>query len=64
MSVFYINYVVCKYSLCLTIPIISPCFILTMWYVNLRIDDNIYNKLKGFILTMWYVNLFIALRTV
>ena len=32
-------------------------FILTMWYVNNNIIDNIKKSLTSFILTMWYVNI-------
>ena len=32
-------------------------FILTMWYVNEKIDDLLGADYLCFILTMWYVNL-------
>ena len=34
----------------------SPGFILTKWYVNKRVELNLFRNVKRFILTKWYVN--------
>ena len=31
-------------------------FVLTMWYVNVLIQEKLTEKISSFILTMWYVN--------
>ena len=33
------------------------CFILTMWYVNEQVIEDIISSSDRFILTMWYVNM-------
>ena len=53
---FYINYVICKFSKSDSNTFWFLCFILTMWYVNpIQLEARI-TKFESFILTMWYVN--------
>ena len=54
---FYINYVICKFEVYYLNNQIKKRFILTMWYVNLKIILKKDLCDIGFILTMWYVNL-------
>ena len=53
---FYINYVVCKFSSFSNANTPFTSFILTMWYVNNFYELKNTKCKSSFILTMWYVN--------
>ena len=62
LHLFYINYVICKCQDVIVKVYNRTSFILTMWYVNVKITIKNAINLESFILTMWYVNSWLTFR--